>query len=85
MHNKKDREKVTCVAEQIEEYLSEHPNAADSLEGIVKWWLTRQHYENRYEIVNKALDVLVEKGIISKSKVAGQTIYIKKGSTKKLH
>jgi hypothetical protein len=33
------------VAAELLAYLSRHPNAADTLEGIMNWWLPRQRYE----------------------------------------
>lgn len=57
----------------IERYLKEHPQAADTLEGIVNWWLLRQRYEIAMEVVNKALDVLVEQGTVAKLNPGGST------------
>ncbi|MCJ7603252.1 MAG: hypothetical protein MUO63_17355 [Desulfobulbaceae bacterium] len=50
-------QQIEHIAQEIERYLQTRPNAADSLEGITKWWLTRQRYEVKgikieYEIEN---------------------------------
>lgn len=82
MHDKSEINEVNCVAKQIEDYLSAHPNAADSLGGIVKWWLTRQQFEQQYEIVNKALQILLSKGAVLKSTHAGNTVYVKNNPPK---
>ena len=46
---------IQNVAREIESYLSMHPNAADTLEGVVKWWLIRQRFEESMNLVSKAL------------------------------
>ena len=69
-------EDIVTVAQEIRNYLMAHPNAADSLEGIVKWWLTRQRYEEAMGQVQKALDYLVVRGDISKRQLSsGKVIY----------
>lgn len=55
----------------IKRYLKKHPQAADTLEGIVNWWLLRQRYEIAVEVVNKALEVLVEQGTLAKTSPRG--------------
>src|SRR5437016_2658461 len=46
------------VAEEILSYLRNHPNAADTLEGILKWWLPRQRYETEQQRIEQALEYL---------------------------
>lgn len=45
-------------------YLHAHPSAADTLDGIIQWWLPIQRYETSRDIIEKALDDLVEQGIV---------------------
>jgi len=45
-------------------YLHTHPSAADTLDGIIQWWLPIQRYETARGIIEKALDDLVEQGIV---------------------
>jgi hypothetical protein len=64
------------LAQQIERYLAAHPQAADSLAGIVRWWLTRQHYEVSAHKVMRAAEHLVRAGKVQKQTTAdGTTIY----------
>jgi hypothetical protein len=64
------------IARKIRRYLLDHPNAADSLEGIVHWWLVRQQVEFSTEKVKMALDYLVGNDLISKSTtVEGKVLY----------
>lgn len=65
---------IYCIALEIRQYLDAHPNAADSLEGIVRWWLPRQRYEEVLERVQSALDLLITEGMISKVAARGNKI-----------
>lgn len=49
---------------EILEYLRAHPGAADSLDGIVIWWLSRQRYETASEAIQEALNDLEAQGVI---------------------
>lgn len=61
--------------EEIVEYLRAHPSAADTVDGIIQWWLSRQRYETAKDVIQKALDDLVEQGIVD---------YIDTGDHKKI-
>lgn len=50
--------------EEIVEYLRDHPSAADTLDGILHWWLGHQRYVTAKEAIQKALDCLVKQGIV---------------------
>lgn len=52
------------VALKILNYLAEHPNAADTVEGIVQWWLLEREIVEEEEKVGQALDLLVRKGLL---------------------
>ena len=58
-------EDIAKLAKEIGRYLAAHPNAADSLEGVVKWWLTRMRYEESWEQVRRALEMLVGQGSVT--------------------
>jgi hypothetical protein len=59
------QEKVDGVAQEIERYLESHPHAADSLEGISIWWMSRQRIRGELEVVRAALQQLVNAGVVS--------------------
>ena len=56
--------RVDCVAQEIERYLETHPNAADSLEGISTWWVSKQQIRQELEVVRAALEQLTHSGIV---------------------
>ena len=54
------------VASEILAYLAHHPQASDTLEGIVEWWLLQQKIEYQTRVVRDALAELVERGFLVK-------------------
>jgi hypothetical protein len=67
---------VDAVAGEILSYLASHPAAADTMEGIARWWITRQRIEEARERVQHALDALVAAGRLeSRVTPAGRALY----------
>ncbi len=58
-------ERVESVARQIEQYLESHPQAADSLEGIATWWVSKQRIRYELEVVRAALEQLTHSGVVT--------------------
>ncbi|NIR30220.1 MAG: hypothetical protein GWN84_13100 [Gammaproteobacteria bacterium] len=76
MSKKPPEREIALIAREIRNYLATHPDAVDSLEGVVKWWLTRQRYEESTAKVMRALDYLVQQRLISKRVLAdGRMVY----------
>lgn len=48
-------------------YLASHTHAADTVEGIVNWWLPLQRYQDTVEQVEKILEELVRSGLVVKT------------------
>ncbi len=72
---------IALVAEEIRRYLETHPNAADSAEGVAKWWLTRQRFEHAVAQVQRALELLVAEGLIGKRTTGGKAVYARLGGS----
>jgi len=72
---------ITTLAHEVATYLSAHPNAADTAEGILGCWLTRMHVEGaiadvQVGDVRSALDVLVKRGVVVQRRLPdGRFIY----------
>lgn len=65
------------IAGEILAYLAEHPDARDTLEGIVQWWLLEQEIKKRAAEVKAALDDLVLEGLVIEERGAdAQTHYL---------
>lgn len=68
---------VIIVAQKIRGYLINHPKAADSLEGIISWWLNSPQSSLQPEVVRDALNLLQSKALIVRRTLAdGNTIYM---------
>lgn len=52
------------IVSDILTYLTEHPDASDTMEGIVQWWLLEQKIKHQSVKVKEALAELVAKGLV---------------------
>ncbi|HEY9132664.1 MAG TPA: hypothetical protein VIM98_12975 [Dyella sp.] len=55
-------------------YLAQHPDAADTLDGIVNWWLPQQRYEIERRRIEKVLVSLVERGQLRRDRLPGGAV-----------
>ena len=64
------------IEQTVIAYLGEHPLAADTLDGIVAWWLPLQRYEIGKTRIETALTHLVGAGILRGDALpGGATLY----------
>ena len=54
------------VAELIRRYLTQHPRAADTAQGIQRWWLAPTYGEVSLRSVEEALTQLEGEGVVRK-------------------
>ena len=67
------------TAQEIIEYLQEHPHSGDTAEGIVKWWVLRHRLNQAADSAHHLLAQLVEMGVLYERRTAdGQVIYFAK-------
>lgn len=67
---------VERVASEIRRYLLRSPDAADTVEGILRWWLVRIRQEEARQVVEAALASLVAQGdIVRRVSADGQVHY----------
>lgn len=60
----KVRRQRSRIADEILAYLAEHPDARDTLEGIVQWWLLEQEIKKWTAEVKTALADLIDEGLV---------------------
>jgi hypothetical protein len=64
------------IADEILAYLVQHPQAQDTMEGIVEWWLLEQKVRLAVADVEAALSNLVDKDfLIARQHNNGRTYY----------
>jgi len=72
---------VLKIADEIAAYLKTHQDAADTLEGVIKWWVLRQRIEEASEKVQSAIEYLCDKGVVKEVAMAGgKSIYVANNS-----
>lgn len=59
---------LSQIERDILTYLSEHPDAQDTIEGIVEWWLLEQEIKRRAGRVKETLTELVAKRLLLEQK-----------------
>jgi hypothetical protein len=66
----------TKVVDAIHRYLTSHPDAADSAEGVARWWLPSLNVAASVPEVEAALEQLLTLGLARKRALAdGRVIY----------
>ena len=71
-----DKSGVARLREAILHYLQQNPNAADTVEGIMRWWLKDK--QNDAAKIEQALEQLVAEGLVeTTSLVDGTTLYMR--------
>jgi Fe2+ or Zn2+ uptake regulation protein len=68
---------IARLHDAILHYLQSNPNAADTLDGIMNWWLSEQGYEQvSAESVYQALERLIAERVVKKvSLINGAVLY----------
>jgi hypothetical protein len=59
-----DYEAISAIQSDVLGYLRNHPNAADSVEGIRQWWLLAEMARRSSARVQAALDELVAADLV---------------------
>jgi len=70
------------IGNEILAYLIDHPNARDTLEGIVEWWLLEQQIKFQTARVKDALSDLVARGLILEKKGSNSHIHYRVNQSK---
>jgi hypothetical protein len=71
-------EQIMLMAHLIERYVSEHPDAGDTVDGISQWWL--EGHGGSADQLQQALDYLVANVRLSRIVLAdGTVIYARAG------
>jgi hypothetical protein len=77
-----EEDPAQVIAHTIQRYVEANPDAADSAEGIRRWWLPAVLAEESPATVEEALDRLVAAGVISRRPLPdGRVLYAKRGAT----
>jgi len=61
----------TRITREILAYLHDHPNAQDTIEGIMQWWLLERKLKDQESLVREALNELEKKKFVIREKHDG--------------
>lgn len=75
-------EKAREVSYYILAYLSENPDAGDTFDGIVEWWLLRQRIKFETRNVSEAVTKLVSDGLIEEHEGSDSRIFYRVNRTR---
>lgn len=67
--------KTEQISRMILDYLLRNPEAGDTLEGIVEWWLEMERTESSVDDVAGALESLARRGMITRRESKAGTIF----------
>jgi hypothetical protein len=71
-----DSDAVRAIAAEIEQYIGLHPGAADTVEGIQRWWLSRQLADESTAMLAAALTWLTDRGVVARTTLPdGRTLF----------
>jgi hypothetical protein len=63
------------MEDAVKQYLAEHPEAMDTIEGIAEWWLMRQQIRIEMEALISALNRLTDDGVLERIDSGGEARY----------
>ena len=75
--HEEDDPDIQSLAQEIARYLQGREQIADTLDGIVQWWILRQRLHEERRKVERAMAYLYQQGMISTRRLPdGRTLYI---------
>ena len=63
------------TSHKILTYLMDNPDAQDTFEGIVDWWLLQQDIKRNVVLIRKTVDELMKQGFLLERQDHGRTKY----------
>ncbi|WP_297324647.1 hypothetical protein [Nitrosomonas sp.] len=73
-----DESSKANIRKEILQYMQTHPDAADSLNGIVNWWLSSKYSAEDMKKVEGVLEQLIKDGLVKKVVLIDKTILYKR-------
>ena len=71
-----DEDSIRWLAHEISRYLEERPDAVDTADGILRWWLPPRGVETTPDVLRRALDALVEARVIERRELPdGRSVF----------
>jgi hypothetical protein len=65
---------VQSIADEIARYLKKRESGADTLEGVMRWWIARQRLTEAEDKVREAVDILCDQGVVQRRILGDGTV-----------
>jgi hypothetical protein len=59
-------EMINRLTRAIVGYVSAHPNASDTLEGVARWWVASDAEHAPVDVLQRALDLLTDRHVLTR-------------------
>lgn len=76
--------KLPKLARQVLRYLREHPEAQDTVEGIMVWWVSERAAKEWLPHVRKSLTALVDRGYLEERTGADGSVLYRLNQSRRL-
>ena len=71
-----DDDAIRLLAREISLYLAERPDAVDTADGILRWWLPQRGIDTTPEALQRALALLIAHGVVERRELPdGRSVY----------
>ncbi|MEM7358431.1 MAG: hypothetical protein AAF431_05010 [Pseudomonadota bacterium] len=74
MNQQTRQEEIKTLARVILEFYKKNPEAGETVDGII-YWLARSRYDDSRDLVQAALDYMVDRGELVKKVLKEHTLY----------
>jgi hypothetical protein len=75
-----DEERINYVMNAIRDFIAQHPDSADTLEGIHSWWIRWPDFADSPFITATALQRLEEQGFLEQKNIGSRVLWRRKRS-----
>lgn len=70
-----DADCVQFAIDAIAQYLLQHPDSADTVDGIHEWWIVWPHGTESILLTQAALERLEQDGVLQRSRVCHKDVW----------
>ena len=81
MDNDEPESELADLRDVILHYLQKNPSAADSLEGVMNWWLSPAYGKVDAARIEQALEQLIAEGLVRKTALVDGTVLYRQGKS----
>src|SRR5437773_290293 len=77
-HMSQPDQRTRSVADEVARYLERCPDASDTEEGVMQWWIPRIRIDEELAVVRDALTLLVAEGTVERRILPGGSVLVRR-------